>query len=339
MLNPYNILFPDPKNPANLLKHKDGPLKDTPEFVNLFDSYQQFTITDVANSNKYYAKYVTFPVVVPTGSTKTTTGTFARELAWSYSHFREHVESGLYESVNSEFPHFKTEQQGGLLFLKLLLNKLVINNKSSLENLVTTVVYYDIKKENPSENIFEVVLPLAAATRTIINLQDDKEYPLPEKFVQKMLKVMQTTSVPGFNSNFKTLEDQLTFNRCLKATLNSPLLLMNSAQLQITTPTNNFTLDNTLTNAELLWTFAASTYQELNTSGKWQLAVQPPIKQVNTANTDTGHSQIECWNCNETGHHARNCPKPINQANLEKNRSEFLKAKRKAKSRGEAGGD
>ena len=226
-------------------------------------------------------------MVVPTGSIKSTTGTFARELAWSYGHFQEHIEGGLVELVNSEFLHFKPVQQGGPLFLKLLLNKLVINNKLSLKNLVTTVANYNIKKDYPSKNIFEVVLLLAAATQTIISLCNDEEYPLPEKFVQKMLKVMQTTSVPGFNSNFKTLEDQLMFNHRLKATLNSPFL-MNSAQLQITTPTKNYILDNTPTSTELLSAFAASTYQELQTSSEWQLAVRPPIKQVKLANKNVG---------------------------------------------------
>ena len=156
------------------------------------------------------------------------------------------MESSLYEATNRKFLCFEPRQQGGLLFLKLLLDKLVISNNSSLEKLILSTTSYDIKKEDPTKNIKAVTGILAGVTKTIISLRDDEEYPLPEKYVQKMLGVMQTTSVPAFNDNFKNLEDQLTFNQRLKATIESPILMHRMSSLQITTPSKDFILDSSL---------------------------------------------------------------------------------------------
>ena len=131
------------------------------------------------------------------------------------------------------------------------------------------------------EDNVEVTKLLSSITETIIALRDDEEYPLPEKFVQKMLTVMQTTSVPAFNQGFEMLEQQLKFNRRVKTTLDSPTLMGITDGFAITTPTSNWTLDNTPKSALLLWTFANSTYQELQISGEWETAVRPQIERIN----------------------------------------------------------
>ena len=197
MLDTCHIIFPDPNNIAIPLLHTEGKEKGKPCTAYLFKNHCRVTALEAAQSCEYYAKYITFP------AKNGTTETFSLELAWTYSHFQPHVEANLYESVNKEFLCLKDTQQGGPLFLKLLLDKLVVNNDSNLENLISTTTNYNIKVHSDSEDIDLVVSLLQGVTTTIIALCDDQEYPLPEKFVQKMLKVFQTSSVPSFNDSFE----------------------------------------------------------------------------------------------------------------------------------------
>ena len=149
LLDPCNIVFPDSTNPATL-ELEGGNTK----FLDLFEHHRRVFITEVAVSCKFNHKYVKF--TLPDG---VATSAVAKELAWSYSHFRNHVEASLYETVNKEFHLFSAEQQGGPLFLKLLLDQLVISNKASLDNLVhTTTTTYEIKSQSTGEDITAVIL-------------------------------------------------------------------------------------------------------------------------------------------------------------------------------------
>ena len=74
-----------------------------------------------------------------------------------------------------------------------------------------TTTTYDIKTMNTGEDIIEVVKLLSSITDTIIGLHNNSEDPLPELYVQKLLKVFQTTSVDVFNSTFRKLEDDLQY--------------------------------------------------------------------------------------------------------------------------------
>ena len=95
--------------------------------------------------------------------------------------------------------------------MKLLLEYLVVLIKEQLATLTMTTTTYDIKTMNTGEDIIEVVKLLSSITDTIIRLRDNSEDLLPELYVQKLLKVFQTTSVDVFNSTFRKLEDDLQY--------------------------------------------------------------------------------------------------------------------------------
>jgi len=318
MLNPCHILFPDPaRNNLVPILWPEGEKKGKPKSLYLFKDYRRLSVQDVANSCEYYAKYVTFK------RSDGTTGTFSRELAWTYNHFRNHVENNLFETVNSEFIRFNPSQQGGPLFLKLLLDKLVVNNDASLDALITTATTYNIKTMSENEDIMEVTKLLDSVSNTIVSLRNDQEYELPEKYVQKMLKVLQTTSVNGFNHTFSMLEDQLTFNRRLKNSLNSPTML-GLGHMQITNPSNNWTLDNSPRSLLVLWTFARSTYSELQTNGEWDSALRPHETEQPQAHAVF---TVTCFNCGGP-HTVVQCTEVLNEERIEKNRKEFLQKKK-----------
>jgi len=175
------------------------------------------------------------------------------------------------------------------------------------------------------EGIVEVTKLIFSITEAIIALRDDEEYLLPEKFVQKMITVMQTTNVPAFNQGFEMLEQQLNFNRRVKTTLDSPTLMGITDDFAITTPTSNWTFDNTPRSAPFLWKFANSTYQELQISGEWETAVRPEIEQNNI----TGRL---CWNC-DGDHSVKDCPEPIDDVRVEKNRKEHLQQRKEKRTK------
>ena len=264
LLDPCNIIFPSENNSAIPLT-EDGVVK----FRDLFTHHRRLSVPEVAASCEYYQKYVTYQ-----GSDNSKC-TFAKELTWSYSHFRTHVESSLYENVNAVFKMFPPVQQGGPLFLKLLLDQLVVSNEASLEALVVTTTTYDIKTMSKDEDIIEVIKLLSSITDTIIAIRDDTEHPLPEKYLQKILKVFQTTSVEKFNTSFQKLEDDLVFNRRYKKTANSTALTaLGGDKFFSGSASTNLQLDNNPASAAFLWQFARETYREFKENGVWDAATR-----------------------------------------------------------------
>lgn len=309
LLDPCNIVFPDPLNPATL-ELEGGKTK----FLDLFDHHRRLSIMDVAASCEFYHKYVQF--TLPDSVTKTTV---AKELAWSYSHFRNHVEASLYETVNEEFHLFSAEQQGGPLFLKLLLDQLVVSNEASLDDLVHTTTTYDIKSQSTGEDITAVIKLLDAITETIISIRDDTEKPLPERYVQKIIKVFQTTSVEGFNSSFKQLESDLVFNRRFKKTATSTAMMAHGTRkFAPSSSSTAFQLDNDPHSAKFLWKFALETYKDLKENGDWDIGVRPTPGQSTFA--------ITCWNCGDD-HIFPECTEPPDEQRIAKNRELFRKNK------------
>ena len=304
LLDPCNIVFPCKSNNAELQK-ENGTVK----FRNLFTHHRRISVSEVAASCEYYQKYVTFK------GNKDTTCTFAKELTWSYNHFRSHVDATLYDTVNTEFRLFAAGQQGGPLFLKLLLNQLVVSNEASLEALILTTTTYDIKTMNTSEDIIEVIKLLSSITNTIVAIRDDVDHPLPENYIQKVLKVFQTTSVEAFNSSFKKLEDDLVFNRRFKRTANATALTAQGGLTFLPSSTSTgLQLDNTIRSSIFLWTFARETYKELKENGKWDAEIRTPGSSTFV---------VRCWNCGDPDHNFPQCPDPINDAKVDKERKLF----------------
>ena len=215
LLNPCNILFPIGDS-ASLEEDKDGNIKE----LYLFTHYRQITADQVAASCKYYAKYVRFPL-----PNTTELGTFARELEWTYSYFGNNVESRTYEITQKGFQGYEPIEQGGPLFLKLLLDHLVVSNDTSESALISTVFSYNIKNLNKTEDIFEVTKLLSAITDTIIAIRDHKDHPLLDDYLQHLTTIFQTSSVEAFNRTFSKLEDDVIYSRRFRKCANAPSLL------------------------------------------------------------------------------------------------------------------
>ena len=192
-------MFPTGKG-TQLLTNDDGSAKE----MYLFTHYWQLTCDQVSASYRYYALNVRYPITsTVNGATITTKGTFHNELKWTYSYFRNNVEPRLYELVQREFVTF--EPLAGPLFFKLLLDHLVLSNDTNEAALVNTVLGYSIKDNHKTEDICEVTQLLSSITETVAAIQNHKENPLSDDYLQYITTILQTISVPKFNRDFAQL--------------------------------------------------------------------------------------------------------------------------------------
>ena len=167
--------------------------------------FRQLTSNKVAASCKHYAECVTFPL-------QKGTGTFAEELKWSYTYLQNNVEPRIYELVQATFASFEPLEQGDHLFLKLSLDHLVLSNDANEAALVDAVFNYTIKTNSKTENVLEVSQNLSAITYNIMPVQDHKENPFSDDYVQRITGIYQTTGVEEFNRTFAKLEADITYS-------------------------------------------------------------------------------------------------------------------------------
>lgn len=322
LLGPCHILFPDPNNPGRPLMEAHKP-----KSVYLFKDHRQVTVQQVAESCELYSQWMQFPIPGQPN------GTFNRELTWSYTHFRNHVDASLYEDINTSFKAFPQEQQGGPLFLKILLDRLVVSNDQNLRELTTSATKYNIKEQCPDEDINQAVKILSNVTNNIVALRHDREHKLPENYIQHMLQVFQTTSVPAFNESFQKAETDLVYHRRFARTAAT---LGTSTHLPSAQSGAALLLANTPESASFVWEFAHSTYNELRESGVWDDTLRKPADSAFPAKaSDSPGSRVDnnqqrpsrrtptCWNCGKTGHTVQACPDPIDTAKVDANRLEF----------------
>ena len=88
-----------------------------------------------------------------------------------------------------------------------------------------------------------------------------KEKVHPEQYVQKLLLVFQTTSVPPFNAKFKRLEQDLDRIKTIKEVDPNRLLAMKALGTTL--------MDNDLQSAKCVFSYALITYRKAQNNGQW----------------------------------------------------------------------
>ena len=96
------------------------------------------------------------------------------------------------------------------LVLKLLIEEVTASNDGQLKNLIKEVKVYVMKGNILAENIDTVSTELILVSDTIDSLSNDK---LSSNSVKKLLKLLQTASVPKVNSLFQHMQDGLPIKR------------------------------------------------------------------------------------------------------------------------------
>ena len=318
MIAPRNTLFPTEEE-GGLTYKPNGKTKR----IYLFTYFQQFTVNDVAVSCKYYANYVTFPL-----RDGVSEGNFTNELKWSYAYFRNNVEPRIYEVVQADYATFDSLEQGGPLFLKLLLDHLVVSNDANKAALVDTVFNYNIKTNSKTEDIPQVCRTLSAITDTIIAIRDHKDNTLPDDYIQNLAKIFQTTSVESFNRAFDNLEDDVTYSHRFRR-VTTPTALHHH-QLASSSLATHITMDNTPAYCTIVFALANEAYKDLHQDGTRNTTLRHDVDNVSAMVTDSNHpsSSNRCWNCGETDCNVMTCPKPKSPICIAANRKLFYKNKR-----------
>ena len=291
MKQPFTIIFPqDPDLKSISLKMTFD--KSEPRTVDLLVDFRKVSKEEVALSCAWWNLHGFFSD--SSGSKQT----LSRDMNWSYLHFKNHVNDNLYNDVNKAFLKYEKKQRGGPLFFKLLVDILLSSNETSLSSLESTIKNFNIAKDG-MDDIPETIKTLEAGSLTIQAMRDDgsERSPLPEKFVIDLFKVFQTTSVPLFNEKMKALHMNLDMHRLTK---------------------KEKTL-NTIDNLNGIFDMALDYYTELFNEGIWTQVT------LETAKSSFIFWKNRCWNCRKEDCNVGKCKLPIDQAQIEISKQEWMK--------------
>ena len=145
---------------------------------------------------------------------------FDEDMEWSLAYFEKNTKPALYSCVYGDMLQFNKEAHGGPLFFKLLSNETSTTKESNRRVMIRIIKTYKIKISWKREVISDVVDLFCAITDTISAIHDDC---LPEDYVQQIITIFTTTSVPDFNQLFEKLKTDL-ISMELQGSLNMPML-------------------------------------------------------------------------------------------------------------------
>ena len=295
LLGPFKtVVFPTKPGGKELNKDASGNYLTHDLFNNTF----QVTAQQVADSSRWYSGF-TLP-----------TDRYQEDLEWSLAYFKNNVDPSLYARIHSKLLTYDEHCQGGPLFFKLLNDETTTNSDANKKALIVIVDTYKIKTDCKGEIIPDVVDLFRSITDTVYALHDDS---LPDEYVDKLISIFTSTSVDDFNNLFDSLKKDL-FKSQLQASIVSSLIVPSAETSSLT---------NNLKGATYVLEYASNAYYTLCQRGSWDKCLQQAPGDSAFINPDGSQPPIaerRCFNCNETNHHLRNCPKPRDQAIINKNR-------------------
>jgi hypothetical protein len=282
----------------------------------LFSNTFQVTAQQVADSSRWYSGF-TSPEA-----------RFQEDLEWSLAYFESNVDSALYARIHSKLLTYDERCRGGPLFFKLLNDETTTTSESNKKALITIVDTYKIRVSCKGERIPDVVDLFRSITDTVYALHDDS---LPEEYVDKLIVLFTTTSVPDFNDLFDVLKKQL-FAAQLQASITESLIVPIG---------DSSALTNNLNGAYYVLNYAGKAYYTLSQRGHWDKCLQQPpgdpsIHMNPNGDLTSPPFTIRCFNC-DGNHHLRQCDKPRDQARITKNRNAQRETKQPTGFRGQGG--
>eukprot|EP00536_Pseudo-nitzschia_multiseries_P012355 jgi/Psemu1/290231/fgenesh1_pg.468_\ len=129
------------------------------------------------------------------------------QLNRSFWYYEKNVDKDLFITVFSKWMNYEPCEQGGPLFLKLLLDEVRTTGEANLRSLIHILEAYNIKTDCKGEGITKVVALFRSGFRIIKELKKQGGE-LPDNSVSNLLRVFRTTSVDEFNSQFERLENE-----------------------------------------------------------------------------------------------------------------------------------
>ena len=295
MVDVFTILVPlDPQRPD--LK-QDGT--GAPITYNLLSEYSTVTVQQVAAHCNWLHSW-----------TDNSVDQMHTNLQWSYHFLKNNIEPELMSRLQQRYEKYTKLEQGGPLLFSLLLAELLYTNESSIKALVTQIEKYKISSL-PNENVKVASAIILSVSRRI---WFSKKQKFPDRYIDTIFGVYQTTSVPDFNSQFKLIASQ----RTREETEASVAIYQGVAATTV-----SMSFDNDLPSVEKIVAMGNRFYDEYSRKEVWSTHVKgsKPRAAAMVA------AAPKCFNCNGA-HHVKECPDKIDNARIERNKKQFLQDKR-----------
>lgn len=254
-----------------------------PVQYDLFTDYLRLTPEQVGASSKWYSGFVPEEELMQ------------ENLNWSLAYYERNVEKALFSKVHANLMSYPSDEQGGPLFLKLLLDRVTTTSQANLAALKHIVETYRIKISCKGEDIETVVSLFTAVFDNISSLGNGE---LPDESTKKLLRIFQSTSVPAFNDLFQKQEQEL-FDVDLKVSLNP-------GYLKAIKSTGITVLTNDMASVKFILAYAEKAYRNYVRSGEWDKCLQkPPGQSAFMANQQPNAPGSQPMRFNQTGSSAQ----------------------------------
>jgi hypothetical protein len=122
-------------------------------------------------------------------------------LNWSYYLLKNNIDPLLMSRLQSKYDAFTPSQRGGPLLFALLMAELLYTNESAVHTLKDQIQKYKINKV-PREDIKKISSVILLVAKRIWYSKGES---FPENFVDTIISLLQTSSVPPFNEQYKTI--------------------------------------------------------------------------------------------------------------------------------------
>ena len=289
-----------------------GAIPRQTKMTDLLTEYSHVPISTVALSNQFYHRW-----------TEDRVNQFHTNLKWSYQLLKNNIDPVLMTHLQSKYDAFDANQRGGPLLFALLMSELLYTNESAVHSLKEQIEKYKINKV-PGEDIKKISAIILAVSKRI---WFSRSLSFPESFVDTIISLLQTSSVPAFNEQYKNIALKRAADKAqdrVAATSGAPAV--------------PHTYANDLQTVEQLFNMASTFYDGYSRDGTWATHVKSKSASTQAA---PSHSEIKpsalvtgtCFNCGSKSHMLPDCPQPVNDSRIQANKTKYLAAKKAAKAR------
>ena len=257
--------------------------------LDLYTQYDEITEEEVAASCEWYNKW-------------TAKEYYRDNLTLTFKHLENNMTHRLFDKCFERYDTYPPIQQGGPLLFVIMMKTLVSSSEEAtqhLKDMVKNLKSADFK----GENVLRVVSLIRGAYKCLKWIKR-----VPDRFVDQILTVLQTSSVPTFNKYFEHYSH--TFS-----------MLMDMAEMDWR--------EKDVMDIDKLLRIAEKKYNSLVSSGEWSGIKSRGSRSTFSSQADTsvntasnGTKKPVCWNCGEVGHTFYNCPKPKDDKQIESNRNQ-----------------
>ena len=207
------------------------------------------------------------------------------------------MSSPLWLHLTPQYRRYPSSQHGGPLVFYLLMKEFVINTCEAATHLVQTLEKYSLANIK-GENVTELTKIVRATVNRLKNMKDPdtNAFYLPKSLPKTLLEILQTSSVEAFNKIFQFKQETAEAN-------SDP-----------DQDTNYGRVDSLLTKAE-------GQYKKLLLQGEWL--------GTNTTGDESAfisgqQPNLKCFNCGKPDHTANNCPLPLNEDRIKRNKEKYM---------------